>query len=1128
MNKLNELLSKIISKLNISVKAEEQIFTEEQKARVRENIGAGLPQVQADYSQNDATARDYIKNRPVYIEQQVLTYDGNPDIREETTPQGIYLVKVSDELIDFNNIKQVTVQPENGEPITVEITPDMVQITTEGDMITLFNISYNEMVAPIAAVATFPPNTDFVERNGTYLCGYENEIMIGYVSRIEFQENIHKLDIKYLPDGGFGYSEVGKVINTVEWDGIIDNRFQLPGDWEDAVMVRVSDEPIEVTNDTLKSIKMNEIEIWDNEATKEAMGLQVTTSIFGAEEKFKITAITNNSDVAIVKILHQSVPPEYSSIGEMIPAGIYFISGYFEAELLYTSSISAEIDGEIIHKINPKYYDRLAWEENDNVFELTDNLDSWKIETNMTFNPKEGIEYEVQIDDNFYRSTARAFVWEGMPVTYIGNGALFEEGQESTEEPFLIGAAPTLNAQVIVLMDIENPDEFLTGEHTIRIFTKTPHKIDEKFLPYINPDWNENNTEAKGYIKNRPFYDGPIEIKTSTLLKEGAPFFNLHGYKMVKIMEYMEKTEVDFLFDSLIFPFYTNPIRSEAELSDSLSFYSWQINDVDVTYFVGISEEYASSASPEKLAELGVEKLESGIYGICVDLPELTLDITYIIPLDKKITEKNIQLSYNNLKDIPFGDIKEEKIDFFYSDLIGTAADLQMYWTDDDWIYYKRIHNFSFTKYEDLLGQKIFLKNGEVIEIKKENIQVFLAENSDQKIIKIADKIFATLKNFIYPEDVKVNTVYDAQFLYGGIYSSLPSDDDETRAIGMTISKPYTKQIDSKFLPIATSDLPGAVKTKTKTMKDVQPVAADEDGNLFVEPVAYDGEATLRLLRGETVEVPFNVDELIGLKVVDSNKNRWVMNISPEKPELNSGDLIFTTNDNSLVIAYGTHDLLNKPYLLIGANTLDDLEKFQQFYPQALLIDSTASALIYVYETTQIESVGATLVQGWYLANLKAMNVIPVELKPYHCIISPKTFTNGTIHNEEAFTEIFTNEDICYTITADNIYDPKDLAVTDKRIRISYADQSIFGETALTAFYVFGRTSFVYDNKTITLEQEFDMESGFNIPMYSSMIPEKTSITYPIFKQIDPKFLPMDIITSKVLESLPLWTGGSY
>lgn len=156
------------------------------------------------------------------------------------------------------------------------------------------------------------------------------------------------------------------------------------------------------------------------------------------------------------------------------------------------------------------------------------------------------------------------------------------------------------------------------------------------------------------------------------------------------------------------------------------------------------------------------------------------------------------------------------------------------------------------------------------------------------------------------------------------------------------------------------------------------------------------------------------------------------------------------------------------------------------------------------------------------------MNVIPVELKPYHCIISPETFTNGTIHNEEAFTEIFTNEDICYTITADNIYDPKNLAVTDKRIRISYADQSIFGETALTAFYVFGRTSFVYDNKTITLEQEFDMESGFNIPMYSSMIPEKTSITYPIFKQIDPKFLPMDIITSKVLESLPLWTGGSY
>ena len=43
-----------------------QDLTEEQKAQVRENIGAGEPQIQADWNQNDETAPDYIKNRTHY------------------------------------------------------------------------------------------------------------------------------------------------------------------------------------------------------------------------------------------------------------------------------------------------------------------------------------------------------------------------------------------------------------------------------------------------------------------------------------------------------------------------------------------------------------------------------------------------------------------------------------------------------------------------------------------------------------------------------------------------------------------------------------------------------------------------------------------------------------------------------------------------------------------------------------------------------------------------------------------------------------------------------------------------------------------------------------------------------
>lgn len=42
----------------------EQTLTDEQKAQARENIGAGMPQIQSDWNQNDENAVDYVKNKP--------------------------------------------------------------------------------------------------------------------------------------------------------------------------------------------------------------------------------------------------------------------------------------------------------------------------------------------------------------------------------------------------------------------------------------------------------------------------------------------------------------------------------------------------------------------------------------------------------------------------------------------------------------------------------------------------------------------------------------------------------------------------------------------------------------------------------------------------------------------------------------------------------------------------------------------------------------------------------------------------------------------------------------------------------------------------------------------------------
>ena len=53
-----------------------QDLTEEQKAQARENIGAGTLQTQADYSQSDETAVDYIKNRTHYEETSLIDITG--------------------------------------------------------------------------------------------------------------------------------------------------------------------------------------------------------------------------------------------------------------------------------------------------------------------------------------------------------------------------------------------------------------------------------------------------------------------------------------------------------------------------------------------------------------------------------------------------------------------------------------------------------------------------------------------------------------------------------------------------------------------------------------------------------------------------------------------------------------------------------------------------------------------------------------------------------------------------------------------------------------------------------------------------------------------------------------------
>lgn len=75
-----------------------QELTEEQKKQARENIGAGKPQIQADWNQSDETALDYIKNRTHY-DDTIYTLRTKQDIANILNDMGINYGSSTTEII---------------------------------------------------------------------------------------------------------------------------------------------------------------------------------------------------------------------------------------------------------------------------------------------------------------------------------------------------------------------------------------------------------------------------------------------------------------------------------------------------------------------------------------------------------------------------------------------------------------------------------------------------------------------------------------------------------------------------------------------------------------------------------------------------------------------------------------------------------------------------------------------------------------------------------------------------------------------------------------------------------------------------------------------------------------------
>lgn len=160
-----------------------QDLTEEQKAQARENIGAGTLQTQADYSQNDETAVDYIKNRTHY-----------EDIINGTIiPNATYLIGGTQGFV-FEGEKYNFKMPIAGQTYQITygdiVTTKIAYVKSEHHTVFLGE-NYNEFIMRFSINSANTKVEMYIE---TASAGEKTISITG-----AYLDKIHQLDEKYIP-----------------------------------------------------------------------------------------------------------------------------------------------------------------------------------------------------------------------------------------------------------------------------------------------------------------------------------------------------------------------------------------------------------------------------------------------------------------------------------------------------------------------------------------------------------------------------------------------------------------------------------------------------------------------------------------------------------------------------------------------------------------------------------------------------------------------------------------------------------------------------------------------------------------------------------------------------------------
>lgn len=193
-----------------------------------------------------AMAKAYADSqRLAYAEDRSITFDG--DISGKEMYEGH--VRISEEPIDLNLVESITASTITPEGELLEtLTKDKWSVLDEGSL---------QMIIPergstsiiISVHQPIQDDASAVVARGVYVAYFEEDNQdgtkfIAYTSSIKMPEIVHGVDPKFLPEGGFGYTE--KAVYAFDYHGDINDPrlIYIDGD----VAVKLSDSVVDLNN----------------------------------------------------------------------------------------------------------------------------------------------------------------------------------------------------------------------------------------------------------------------------------------------------------------------------------------------------------------------------------------------------------------------------------------------------------------------------------------------------------------------------------------------------------------------------------------------------------------------------------------------------------------------------------------------------------------------------------------------------------------------------------------------------------------------------------------------------------------------------------------------------------------